>query len=388
MADEIKASPRNEYLAWLADKMTSGADSLQDYRIHEAVPLLGGTTLDNLTGLRGASRTVDNASYGNYPMRVPEMTQVPQVQQGRQHDLADTLMFGDIAGGVAKAGIGGLKAGARKGADALLGGEFNASRRDVAAGAAGVAGLAAIPAVVRKAAMPIEREGAEGAAALAGRVGARAAVHADYPSYASLFERTTRRQGVDSPPLRFEEEHMAQGQLRDIVGTPELRSLDFSRSKGSPVRADYDATSRKHWMDAWQKHSPEDHASYIKEDTKVWKLYDQGKLDAAEAMKREDELLTIHINRSVPGNQADWARMSDLNVKTQKGELLTPVEFTELRGLTTAYHKAATKAGIANKPLTERELQNILRKTQEASSKRRVIPWVDNYSKGGRTRLI
>jgi len=137
-------------------------------------------------------------------------------------------------------------------------------------------------------------------------------------------------------------------------------------------------------MDAWQKHSPEDYASYNKENAKVWKLWDQGKIKTDEAMKREDELLTRYIDRSVPGDQANWTRMHDLNIKTQKGELLTPAEFTELRGLTTAYHKAATKAGIANKPLTEVELQNIPR----PSPKVRTIPWVDNYSKGGRVRLI
>jgi len=59
---------------------------------------------------------VENWSFGNYPLRVPEMTNVPQFKKGRAQSLLDTaavLPFGAAAGGVGDVGQAMLIAGGR-----------------------------------------------------------------------------------------------------------------------------------------------------------------------------------------------------------------------------------------------------------------------------------
>lgn len=83
--------------------MARGLRSLQQlasqYQVLPQIPLLGGTSVDELLGLPGAAREVENWSYGNYPMRINPYAGrtasfIPETKPGRQSDLADAMFLG------------------------------------------------------------------------------------------------------------------------------------------------------------------------------------------------------------------------------------------------------------------------------------------------------
>lgn len=104
MAGEIKASPRNQTLGKVADKLARLRDLANKYEILPQVPLLGGTGIGDLL-MGQAPEEVSNWSYGNAPMQVPEMTRIPQMKTGRAAPVADALFLGADVGA-----LGGLAA--------------------------------------------------------------------------------------------------------------------------------------------------------------------------------------------------------------------------------------------------------------------------------------
>lgn len=111
MAGEIKASPRNRTLGKVADKLTRLKALANKYEVLPQVPLLGGTGIGDLL-MGEAPEEVTNWSYGNLPMQVPEMSNIPQMKTGRAQSVADTLFLGAdigaLGGLAAKLGAKGL----------------------------------------------------------------------------------------------------------------------------------------------------------------------------------------------------------------------------------------------------------------------------------------
>lgn len=109
MPGQLKASPRNQALGALADKLSRLKELGNKYQVLDQVPLLGGTGLGDLFLGQGPEE-VSNWSYGNAPMQIPEMTRIPQMKKGRAESLADAVFMGaDIGGLGALAGALGSK---------------------------------------------------------------------------------------------------------------------------------------------------------------------------------------------------------------------------------------------------------------------------------------
>lgn len=96
---EMRASPQNPVLGALAKGVKGLKDLAGRYQIDSSMPLVGGVGIDEILNLPGAAREVERWSYGNYPMQIPEMSNVPQMKTGRQSDVADVALFGmEVAG--------------------------------------------------------------------------------------------------------------------------------------------------------------------------------------------------------------------------------------------------------------------------------------------------
>lgn len=85
-----KAQDQNENLGRLAEMLGSARDIGNQYKVPSWVPLAGGTGAGDL--LMGRTpEEIENWSYGNAPMQIPEMSNVPQFKRGRAQSLADAL---------------------------------------------------------------------------------------------------------------------------------------------------------------------------------------------------------------------------------------------------------------------------------------------------------
>ena len=85
-----KAQDQNENLGKLAEMLGSARDIGNEYKVPSWVPLAGGTGAGDL--LMGKTpEEIENWSYGNAPMQIPEMSNVPQFKRGRAQSLADAL---------------------------------------------------------------------------------------------------------------------------------------------------------------------------------------------------------------------------------------------------------------------------------------------------------
>ena len=85
-----KAQDQNENLGRLAEMLGSARDIGNEYKVPSWVPLAGGTGAGDL--LMGRTpEEIENWSYGNAPMQIPEMSNVPQFKRGRAQSLADAL---------------------------------------------------------------------------------------------------------------------------------------------------------------------------------------------------------------------------------------------------------------------------------------------------------
>jgi len=86
----MKAQDQNENLGKLAEMLGSARDVGNQYTVPSWVPLAGGVGAGDL--LMGKTpEEIENWSYGNAPMQIPEMSNVPQFKRGRAQSLADAL---------------------------------------------------------------------------------------------------------------------------------------------------------------------------------------------------------------------------------------------------------------------------------------------------------
>jgi hypothetical protein len=86
----VKAQDQNENLGKLAEMLGSARDVGNQYTVPSWVPLAGGVGAGDL--LMGKTpEEIENWSYGNAPMQIPEMSNVPQFKRGRAQSLADAM---------------------------------------------------------------------------------------------------------------------------------------------------------------------------------------------------------------------------------------------------------------------------------------------------------
>jgi hypothetical protein len=98
---EMRATPRNPVMGGVADFVRGVRDLANQYEIKDFVPLLGGMGVGDLL-LGKSPEELEEWAYGNAPMRIPEMSNVPMVKTGRKEQLADTLFLGADAAGLGK----------------------------------------------------------------------------------------------------------------------------------------------------------------------------------------------------------------------------------------------------------------------------------------------
>jgi hypothetical protein len=97
----MKPTPRNPVMGGVADFVRGVRDLANQYEVKQFVPLLGGMGVGDL--LMGKSpEELEEWAYGNAPMRVPEMTNVPMIKTGRKEQVMDTMFLGLDATGLAK----------------------------------------------------------------------------------------------------------------------------------------------------------------------------------------------------------------------------------------------------------------------------------------------
>lgn len=98
---EIKPTPRNPVMGGVADFVRDVRSLANQYEIKDFVPLLGGMGVGDLL-LGKSPEEIEEWAYGNAPMRIPEMTNVPMVKTGRKEQLADAAFLGLDAAGLTK----------------------------------------------------------------------------------------------------------------------------------------------------------------------------------------------------------------------------------------------------------------------------------------------
>jgi hypothetical protein len=122
---EMRATPRNPAMGGVADFVRGVRDLANQYEIKDFVPLLGGMGVGDLL-LGKSPEELEEWAYGNAPMRIPEMSNVPIVKTGRKEQLADTMFLGVDAAGIGKgAGVAGKAAAKNLGPKAAeMAGDF------------------------------------------------------------------------------------------------------------------------------------------------------------------------------------------------------------------------------------------------------------------------
>jgi hypothetical protein len=85
-----RAIPQQPSLAKLAELLQNAKSSGNQYSVPDWVPLLGGSGAGDML-LGNAPEEIENWSYGDAPMQIPEMSNVPQFKRGRAQSLADAL---------------------------------------------------------------------------------------------------------------------------------------------------------------------------------------------------------------------------------------------------------------------------------------------------------
>ena len=98
---EIRPTPRNKAMGGVADFVRGVRDLANQYEIKDFVPLLGGMGVGDLL-LGKSPEELEEWAYGNAPMRIPEMSNVPIVKTGRKEQLADAAFLGFDATGLTK----------------------------------------------------------------------------------------------------------------------------------------------------------------------------------------------------------------------------------------------------------------------------------------------
>ena len=89
---QMRALDQQPNLAKLAEMLQSTRSVGNQYSVPDWVPLLGGSGVGDMF-LGKSPEEIENWSYGNAPMQVPEMSRLPQFKKGRAQSLADTAML-------------------------------------------------------------------------------------------------------------------------------------------------------------------------------------------------------------------------------------------------------------------------------------------------------
>lgn len=97
--ETLKASPRNKYLGAAADLLKPAIKPLDKYEVDRRIPLLGGTTMADLTGLKGTQSLLEDLSYGAPLVRNARNIQTAQPDKR----LLDVAGFIPAVGMAAKA---------------------------------------------------------------------------------------------------------------------------------------------------------------------------------------------------------------------------------------------------------------------------------------------
>lgn len=88
---QMRALDQQANLAKLAELLSSTRNAGNQYSIPNWVPLAGGTGVGDMF-LGKSPEEIENWSYGNAPMQIPETSRLPQFKRGRAQSLADTAM--------------------------------------------------------------------------------------------------------------------------------------------------------------------------------------------------------------------------------------------------------------------------------------------------------
>lgn len=99
MPQELKPSPRVAGLSALADALMRAKATANRYEVKQWMPLLGGTGVGDLVLGRGPEE-INEWSYGNSPLTVPQLSNVPQFKKGRAEQLVDVTNLAPIVGGL------------------------------------------------------------------------------------------------------------------------------------------------------------------------------------------------------------------------------------------------------------------------------------------------
>lgn len=114
MQAEMSAIPRQPVVGAIADFVRKVREFGDQYEVQDWVPLLGGASVGDLF-IGKSPEEIENWAYGNLPMQIPEMSNVPIMKTGRKQPVADTAFLGmdvSVLPGLAKqTGKLGLKAG-------------------------------------------------------------------------------------------------------------------------------------------------------------------------------------------------------------------------------------------------------------------------------------
>ena len=86
---QMRALDQQPSLAKLAEMLQSTRSAGNQYSVPNWVPLLGGSGVGDMF-LGKSPEEIENWSYGNAPMQVPEMSRVPQFKKGRATTLYET----------------------------------------------------------------------------------------------------------------------------------------------------------------------------------------------------------------------------------------------------------------------------------------------------------
>lgn len=116
---EMRASPQNPVLGALAKGVKGLRDLAGRYQLHSSIPLVGGVGIDEMLGLPGATKELENWSYGNLPFRInpyagQTASRLFEMKPGRQSNVADLALLGGDVLGLGSLAKPVAKAGARQ----------------------------------------------------------------------------------------------------------------------------------------------------------------------------------------------------------------------------------------------------------------------------------
>ncbi len=98
MEGQISAISRQPAVGAVADFVGKVREFANQYEIKDWVPLLGGMSVGDLF-VGKSPEEIENLAYGNFPMVMPQQSNIPVMKPGRKESVADTAFLGlDVAG--------------------------------------------------------------------------------------------------------------------------------------------------------------------------------------------------------------------------------------------------------------------------------------------------